>query len=578
MSASEFAFLALGLVLGIATGAALIEVIRSRPPVAREIRVTVAPDSVPRRVPATLSTGAVEVKPAEPARGGPADRREHDRIGSPSGAPAAGASIALRAGSGSYGASAELVGIAIHREPDPTLAALRQLAGTVELVAARATSPLVSRAVGTRTSEPRSVPAPTVMDAADPATSADATGETPSDRPAPGGTNDPEATGPCAEARRVADERCAHAVRAREHAEAARDALRAAQRAYDDHLTRADRAAADADPRAIRAAKEVAQQTFRAARTGATDREQLEAAARDWLTEINRINVVARDAAVRLERERASAAGLVAEIERLTVDADAARIGSESADEACIAARDAVADCDEAAAAPAASLPVGGENEAANEHEGHDTDAERVAALAAHEQDASAMALATGDAEPAILRLVRGDRAALLAVVDGLAAGDPSGRRRWQLGLSGLVEAIVSRAIEAASLEFPADGFWAGFSQAQDRDIAAALSALGYRFDGLGGWVDERVPSQRDLSLAVGYAGLDPMRIRHWPDEAEMRELFRDVRVAADEYLVGVAPGLTLGELVGTLGVRADALTELWNEWGRLRPALLAGT
>ncbi len=55
MTASEFAFLALGLVLGIATGAALSMVIRARPPAPREIRVTVSPDAVPRRPPATLS-------------------------------------------------------------------------------------------------------------------------------------------------------------------------------------------------------------------------------------------------------------------------------------------------------------------------------------------------------------------------------------------------------------------------------------------------------------------------------------------------------------------------------------------
>ncbi len=75
MTASEFAFLALGLVLGVATGAALSMVIRARPPAPREIRVTVSPDAVPRRPPATLSglvppgTDAVAVG----ARGGPAD-------------------------------------------------------------------------------------------------------------------------------------------------------------------------------------------------------------------------------------------------------------------------------------------------------------------------------------------------------------------------------------------------------------------------------------------------------------------------------------------------------------------------
>jgi hypothetical protein len=78
------------------------------------------------------------------------------------------------------------------------------------------------------------------------------------------------------------------------------------------------------------------------------------------------------------------------------------------------------------------------------------------------------------------------------------------------------------------------------------------------------------------LSLAVGYAGLDPMRIRHWPSEAEMRDLLSEVTVAADEYVWEAAGTLTLGELVSLLGRRADALTELWNEWGVVRPLLLA--
>ena len=65
--------------------------------------------------------------------------------------------------------------------------------------------------------------------------------------------------------------------------------------------------------------------------------------------------------------------------------------------------------------------------------------------------------------------------------------------------------------------------------------------------------------------------------IRRWPGEAETAELYRDVSVAADEYLRGAASGLTLGELVSALGRRADALTDVWNDWDRLRPLLLAG-
>jgi hypothetical protein len=67
------------------------------------------------------------------------------------------------------------------------------------------------------------------------------------------------------------------------------------------------------------------------------------------------------------------------------------------------------------------------------------------------------------------------------------------------------------------------------------------------------------------------------MRVRHWPNEAEMKELLADVRVAADEYVSSAAGGLTLGELITLLGRRADGLTDLWNDWGTVRLVLLEG-
>jgi hypothetical protein len=157
-------------------------------------------------------------------------------------------------------------------------------------------------------------------------------------------------------------------------------------------------------------------------------------------------------------------------------------------------------------------------------------------------------------------------------------AADGSDAAHWQGLIGGLADALIARSIEASALDFPPDHFfWGMFNQAQNRDIAAGLASLGCRFDGFGGWADERQPTQRDLSLAVGYAGLDPMRIRRWPTEPELQVLLADVRVAADEYVAESAGGLTLGELVSLLGRRADGLAELWNEWGTVRPVLLDG-
>jgi hypothetical protein len=383
----------------------------------------------------------------------------------------------------------------------------------------------------------------------------------------PGGAP-PERTtdGPCAEQRRLTEERCAVATRAADEATRAADELHATRREYDDHLTKAEAAAADADPRATAAAKDAAQHAYRVARSGASTPAEQEAAAAVWLDEINRINAMTKEAAGAAVRERDAAAALVLVIERLTVQADAARISAEAAQEICVQAREALAACEELAS-------VAG------------VDASRRAAEALvprdeelglpDERSVLTAATTTGPA-PRILRLLRGERAALIAVVDALAGPDPSQRRHWQLLVTDLADAIIARAIEESMLDFPEDHpFWGSFTRPQCRDITAALASLGYRFDGLGGFADGRVPTQRDLSLALGYAGLDPMRIRVWPNEAETAALFADVRVAADEYVTGAGGDLTLVEMIDLLGRRADQLADLWNNWGRARPALL---
>jgi hypothetical protein len=173
--------------------------------------------------------------------------------------------------------------------------------------------------------------------------------------------------------------------------------------------------------------------------------------------------------------------------------------------------------------------------------------------------------------------MLRGDRDARDRLVATLSDGDPEAGRAWQLRLTGLMDAIIARAIEDGYLDVPGDdAFWGLFEHGERRDIVGALSALGYRFDGLQGFADGRVPAARDLSLAVGYAGLDRMRIRAWPREAELAGLYHRATVAADEWLVDQADDLALGRMVDALGARAGDLADVWNAWGRLRPALLA--
>jgi hypothetical protein len=578
VTSSEFAFLAIGLVLGLASGAALIEFIRARPPVPREVRVTVAPDAVPRRRPATLADDAFAVARPEPARGGPADRRSSDaaipagipdrrtavRFGGPMLATvgAFGGGVAVgpgRVDSGAGGASHGDIGRttssptrAPERDdrPDATSDPALRLGVPLALTAVAVLERPVAAAEGRADADADRVASLSAGSGG----STGGTGTTPSAGTAPVDTER------CAEERRLAEERCELATRARAQANAAVEALRAAQRSYDEHEAAASAADGRADARAVHAAKEAAQAGFRNAVAVATTSDALEAAARDWLTEINRINNEAREARTRADREHAAARTIGGSLERLSLEADAARIGSENAEAACLAARVAVAECDERPNATPGDFP---------NPPGHDDGLPRL-----DDDETLGIALESGGT-PRIFRMVRGDREAMTSLVAILASDDPEERRHWQLLMASLVEAIIADAIEASALEFPDDDpFWGTFDRLQRRDIAHALASLGYRFDGLGGWTDDRHPSQRDLSLALGYAGMDPMRMRRWPTEAETGTLYAKATVAADEYLAGVAGDLTLAEMVTMLGRRADGLAEVWNAWGRIRPLL----
>jgi hypothetical protein len=610
VTAGEFSFLGLGLVLGLLTGVALIELFRSRPPSAREVKLTVSHDAIPRRS-STLADDAFTAAGAEPARGGPADRRLIG-IPIPAGVPERRTPVrnapegpglrptmadAIPVGSHRTvpvvgrimtpalplthdrpsrisGPNGEVVGVTISSGDDPVMRALRDRADRLARLPAGPPAHAPEAASAAAPAASGSVLAPSKR----------ATAATPGpkrvlartsvallDRPGEGRKPSTEApagpaggaTGRCAEERRIATERCELATLARARADVAGDAVRAAQRAYDQHEAAAIAAGRRADPRSVHDAKDAAQAGFRAAVAAATTSEALEAAARDWLTEINRINIEGRDATILKAREQTAAAEVGASLEGLALAADAARIAAENADNVCLAARIAVADCDERARTDPESFLVAP----------FPTPQSGMPGL--EEDETLHLALQSGMA-PRIFRLLRGDRQAMTSLVAALAGDEIESRRRWQLQLAALVEAIVADAIDAAALDFPAEhDLWGAFSREQSRDVVRALSSLGYRFDGLGGWTDGRHPSQRNLSLALGYAGLDPKRVRHWPTEDAIAALFTDVTVAADEYLASVAGDLTLAEMVTMLGRRADGLADIWNDWGRIRPLLL---
>jgi len=73
----------------------------------------------------------------------------------------------------------------------------------------------------------------------------------------------------------------------------------------------------------------------------------------------------------------------------------------------------------------------------------------------------------------------------------------------------------------------------------------------------------------------MSLAGRDPRSIRWHSSTTALETLWQGTSVAAAEFLFANAPDLRLEPLIALLGSRADALAELWDNWGRLRPLLL---
>ena len=436
----------------------------------------------------------------------------------------------------------------------------------------------------------------------------------------PGGAPDPAdggdgtASGPCSTERRLLGEVTAIVARARALHEDLAAQQRRLQREYDAAMARIDEATLAMDGRRVLEEKAEAQRRFREARLAARDPVAIEAAAARWLSTINQLNLRVRDAQHVAATERRRVTRLVAEIEAGSTRVDGARIALESAELRMRQAREALAACEElatarrsaAAMAPGAPVPPGGPTAAtpaapptpsapaaAPAPGVVPTGAPMAARFAVPGAGSSVgggidqgAADATVDLEELRLiprapltvlgRILEGDDALLQGVAGELGGGSAEDARRWSVELAALRDALVATAIEAAAIELPGDHpFWSAFSGAEAREIAVALSSLGYRFDGRDGFADGRVPATRDLALAVGYAGIDPLRIRRWPAASELPALLRGTRVAGAEFVTARAPNLTLGEMIDLLGQRATELTTLWDAWGRIRPLLV---
>ncbi len=181
-----------------------------------------------------------------------------------------------------------------------------------------------------------------------------------------------------------------------------------------------------------------------------------------------------------------------------------------------------------------------------------------------------------GPRRPLIERMLHGDHRAMMVALDAIAGPDGAMRREWEVLLSGLTEALVERSIDLGILDFPiGTAFWDTFTIEQCREIAGSLASLGYRFDGGGGWMDFRVPSYRDLNRALGDIGMEPRRVRAWPNAVEIAELYLGARAAPADAVSQWAPTLDGDDLRELLGPRAEDVADLWLTWDSIRPILL---
>jgi hypothetical protein len=82
------------------------------------------------------------------------------------------------------------------------------------------------------------------------------------------------------------------------------------------------------------------------------------------------------------------------------------------------------------------------------------------------------------------------------------------------------------------------------------------------------------VPAYRDLTNAMAEVGFEPRRVRAWPNQAEIANLFHGARPAPEELLAAAGPSYTAEAMRDLLGARAVNLSDLWLAWEAVRPVL----
>ena len=177
----------------------------------------------------------------------------------------------------------------------------------------------------------------------------------------------------------------------------------------------------------------------------------------------------------------------------------------------------------------------------------------------------------------ALERMLRGEHRAMVEVVDRMAGEDSARRRDWEVVLGGLVEALADAAVAESVIDFPmGTPFWDTFTVEQCRQIVNALSSMGFRYDGRSGWVEGRVPGYRELAQSLADIGVDPRRVRAWPNQLEISALFIGARPAPEELLAAAGPNYAAEDVRALLDERGPELANLWLVWDAVRPVLLA--
>lgn len=384
-------------------------------------------------------------------------------------------------------------------------------------------------------------------------------------------TSDPASPLVPSEFRSRVESTCAAARTERARSVAADAALRDARNAAMDARAALDAALATLDERRLTEHKDMARRAYRLALSNARHALDRQRAAATWLRQIDELNRSSRTALGQVLLLRSRCEALDQTVRDTSVAANVQRVRAESADAACVQARQRLAEHDRWAAQAPGSIDWPGlapGSSMAGTHRTNGPAADPVAPRPAFVHPGGSLAielLLAGDPDAA--------RQTARQMAD-LTGQQPS---RCLMLLQRLAETIVDSAIDHGHLRFDrSDPLWAQLSDPEARALTRALRDLGFRYDPADGWYGDRAPKVRDLALALAYAGMDAHALRHLSTNEELLQLPASITVAPFQHLAEMAPDLTLEDVHHVCERHAQELSDLWDHWADVRAVLLA--